>query len=223
LSTPTAGTKLFLSGDSHVEPGCQLEIDFYDEGYQIGEADIEAAISNCQSVCQSLNPTGSCHAQIDLPDPAPWAVHIGSITPGIQQKKNKRDDTWQQTALIQDAQPASYRVIAGNGLPSGGVWTQSNTETTETTVETSADVSAEWEIFSASAGISVSNTDSYSATLSNEETNNCNGEGILYFQPLFTQYTGSFVPDGPQNVNIFVPELNGDNTAKGNYLIECQA
>lgn len=206
-----AGQTLFKNGN------CQLEIQFYDQGYQIPQSQIADAVDDIIQNCLKQNLPASGHAQINAGPNSPWAVQIGSLTPT---KKMKRA-MFELAYLTEDSQPAAYRTQVGEGLPKGGSWSESNTKESSTTVETSVSVSADlWEVFTSSVGISVSQTQSYSSTFTETQPNTCDGEGYLYFQPLFYQYHGGF-SGGPSPVDIFVPELDSNGKIKGNYFVGC--
>jgi hypothetical protein len=89
---------------------CQLQIEFYDQSFQIPQSQIEDATADIQQDCFSELPLpASGHAQINDGPNSPWALRIGAPTPS--KNKGKRDSsTWTTAYTIEDAEPAAYRV-----------------------------------------------------------------------------------------------------------------
>jgi len=98
----------------------------------------------------------------------------------------------------------------------GGSGTSQQWSTSEgfsTSVTTTAEMGADFEIFSASVSISVTLEQSwtYTETITFDPTGRCEPaqDAVLYFYPLYDQYVGKF-DDSDTTITIMVP-VEGDN------------
>lgn len=71
--------------------------------------------------------------------------------------------------------------------------------------------------------VEASMEDSYETSTTQTIPNNCDVDqtGTLYWSPLYTLYNGGFYPDGPFDVEILIPILEGENTPAGRFDVQC--
>ncbi|KAL2207109.1 hypothetical protein CC79DRAFT_1356836 [Sarocladium strictum] len=215
--TPPAGALTWTSGNCIGSSGFQQNF-----------------VVNSVNAVQSICPTYGAGGKAQLRDYG-WTMFVSMYA-----AKNKRDldsgadseletrsesdlaarqdqDGWTTAFIVENASAPQFRKQVLSGLPSGGSWTITESETISYGWEASVSISADlFGLFTASASVGYSYDESHTSTTATGIPNSCESgqTGFLYWQPTYTLYHGGFA-DGPSPADIYIP------TGNGKYEVVC--
>lgn len=155
---------------------------------------------------------------LNAPD-IPWSAFFYASDDSA---KVKRDSTYQPNYQI--ANYAGLGTQYGDAQPGVSEWSMTEEETQTSSVSISASIGADfWELFQASTSVTCAMEDSFTSSSTETIPNNCESDqtGALYWSALYTLYNGGFYPDGPFDVEILVPIVEGDGSPAGRFDVQC--
>jgi hypothetical protein len=192
---------------------------------------------NSVNAVQSICPTYGAGGKAQLRDYG-WTMFVSMYA-----AKNKRDldsgadseletrsesdlaarqdqDGWTTAFIVENASAPQFRKQVLSGLPSGGSWTITESETISYGWEASVSISADlFGLFTASASVGYSYDESHTSTTATGIPNSCESgqTGFLYWQPTYTLYHGGFA-DGVSTTEAARSDMNNRLTSFSSLL-----
>lgn len=108
----------------------------------------------------------------------------------------------------------------GPRLGKGVGYKYETTNSKQYSVTTSAEMGGAWEIFTASIGLSISETESYSVSEGLTFEVNCEKQGQVVFWPYYDYYD-VYLIDTRERFDVWIPADSGDHTVSGEITINC--
>jgi hypothetical protein len=137
----------------------------------------------------------------------------------IAKRQNENDDYFQfNFEALGIRHPTNFE--RGPRLSSGVGYTWETSETQTFSVTTSVSMGASWEVFTASVGVEVTESESFTVTEGLTFDVDCPNQGQVTFYPLYDYYEVTGYPS-ETTVEIWIPVLSNDRKVNGEIAIAC--
>lgn len=209
---------------------------FNDEGGDGGPSkrDIEVKRALFQSLKGESLPNGMMKGHSSLAEYLEWRNDTASAAErmasdildqgdlGLRElakRQNENDDYFQiQFEALGIRHPTDFE--RGPRLSSGVAYTWETSETQTFSVTTSVSMGASWNIFTASVGVEMTESESFTVTEGLTFDVDCPNQGQITFYPLYDYYEVISHPS-ETTVEIWIPVLSSDRKVNGEIAVAC--
>ncbi|KAG9256768.1 uncharacterized protein F5Z01DRAFT_697579 [Emericellopsis atlantica] len=167
---------------------------------------------------------GAVEATVSLDEYLEWknetdAQRMAQVEETILSTRQNEDDVVRIDFVAYGVRnPNAYE--RGPRLGKGVGYTYEVTESTTFGVTTSLNLGTAWNIFTASAGIEMSQSDTYSVTEGLQFDVQCDNQGQITFWPFYDYYETTWSPSETKGA-IWVPVEYGDHKITGEIAVAC--